>query len=436
MKKPSFSTFILIVIAGIFGAAALTQVPYRQWFGSSPLPMEMTVPGPAIAQAAAPPSSHAGHGEALPAPPPKPQTATPAASATAAATDEFGEDAATIEIPADKQKLIGVRSVVAEAVPLHRNIRTIGRIEYDERGLTTINTKIEGWIEKLHVNYTGDYVKKGAPIAEIYSPELYATQQEFLNVLGWTGKKPAGNAPSKLYYSKEADFPDLLARDAAAMQKAARQRLKLWDISDSQIDKIEKTGTPIRTLTVFSPASGYVVQKTAIQGTRVMAGEKLLDIVDLTKIWVVADIYERDMPFVKIGQKATINLSYFSEKKFESTIEYLYPLLAGETRTMKARFTIDNPNGELKPQMFTDVEIFIDLGKKLALPEATVINTGNRRMVYLDKGDGIFEPREVTTGIRAEGLIEITAGIEPGEKVASQANFLIDSEARLKGVVQ
>ena len=430
MKRPSYSTFLLVVITGIAGAVAITQVPYRQWFGSSPLPTAMTIPGPAIAQAAAPPSSHAGHGEALPAPPPKAQTATPAAA------DEFGEDAATIEIPADKQKLIGVRSVVAAVVPLHRNIRTIGRIEYDERGLTTINTKIEGWIEKLHVNYTGDYVKKGAPIAEIYSPELYATQQEFLNVLGWTGKKPAGNAPSKLYYNKEADFPDLLARDAAAMLKAARQRLKLWDISDAQIDKIEKTGTPIRTLTIYSPASGYVVQKTAIQGTRVMAGEKLLDIVDLAKIWVVADIYERDMPFVKIGQKATINLSYFSEKKFASTIEYLYPLLAGETRTMKARFTIDNPQGELKPQMFTDVEIFIDLGKKLALPEATVINTGNRRMVYLDKGDGIFEPREVTTGIRAEGFIEITAGVEPGEKVASQANFLIDSEARLKGVVQ
>jgi Cu(I)/Ag(I) efflux system membrane fusion protein len=354
----------------------------------------------------------------------------------AAAVDEFGEDAATIEISADQQKLIGVKTVVAAVTPLHRTIRTIGRIEYDERGLATINTKIEGWIEKLHVNYTGDYVKKGVPVAEIYSPELYATQQEFLNVLEWTGKKPVGSGDRKPYYKREADFPDLLARDAQAMVKAARQRLKLWDISDAQIDKIEKTGTPVRTLTIYSPASGYVVQKAAIQGMRVMPGEKLVDIVDLSTLWVVADIYENDLPFVKIGQKATINLSNFSGRKIASTIDYLYPLLSGDTRTVKARFTIANPQGELKPQMFTEVEIFIDLGKRLALPEAAVINTGTRQMVYLDKGDGVFEPRDVTTGIRAEGLIEITAGVEPGEKVASQANFLIDSEARLKGVVQ
>jgi len=392
--------------------------------------MTALITGPAMAKAAPPPSSHAGHGEALPSQGAKPQ------AAAASAVDEFGEDAATIEITPDKQKLIGVKSVVAAVTPLHRTIRTIGRIEYDERGLATINTKIEGWIEKLHVNYTGDYVKKGAPVAEIYSPELYATQQEFLNVLEWTGKKPVGSGDRKLYYSKEADFPDLLARDARAMVKAARQRLKLWDISDAQIDKIEKTGTPVRTLTIYSPASGYVVQKAAIQGMRVMPGEKLLDIVDLSTLWVVADIYENDLPFVKIGQKATISLSNFSGKKIASTIDYLYPLLSGDTRTVKARFTILNPRGDLKPQMFTEVEIFIDLGKRLALPEAAVINTGTRRMVYLDKGDGVFEPRDVTTGIQAEGLIEITAGLAPGEKVASQANFLIDSEARLKGVVQ
>ncbi len=388
------------------------------------------IAGSAMVKAAPPPSNHASHGEAQP-----PQAAKPQAAA-AAAVDEFGEDAATIEITPDRQKLIGVKSVVAAVAPLHRTIRTIGRIEYDERNLATINTKIEGWIEKLHVNYTGDYVKKGAPVAEIYSPELFATQLEFLNVLEWTGKKPVGSGDRKPYYKKEADFPDLLARDAQAMVKAARQRLKLWDISDAQIDKIETTGTPVRTLTIYSPASGYVVQKAAIQGMRVMPGEKILDIVDLSTLWVVADIYENDLPFVKIGQKATISLSNFSGRKIASTIDYLYPLLSGDTRTAKARFTIANPQGELKPQMFTEVEIFIDLGKRLALPEAAVINTGIRQMVYLDKGDGVFEPRDVTTGIRAEGLIEITAGLTPGEKVASQANFLIDSEARLKGVVQ
>jgi membrane fusion protein, copper/silver efflux system len=409
MKRSSHSGFMLVVL--------LTAL--------------MTAP--VIVHAAPSLGSHASHGDAKASPS---QVAKPEVAAPAAA-DEFGDDAPTIEIPADRQKLIGVKTVVAAVIPLQRTIRTIGRIEYDERGLATINTKIEGWIEKLHVNYTGDYVKKGAPVAEIYSPELYATQQEFLNVLAWTGKKPAASNTSKPYYEKqEVEFPDLLARDAQAMVKASRQRLKLWDISDAQIDRIVKSGIPIRTLTIYSPVSGFVVQKAALQGMRVMPGEKLVDIVDLSTLWVVADIYEKDVPLVKIGQKATISLSNFPGKKIESTIDYIYPLLSGETRTVKARFTIKNLSGELKPQMFTDVLIAIDLGQRLALPEAAVINTGKRRIVYLDHGDGLFEPRDVTTGVRAEGMIEITGGLAPGEKVASQANFLIDSEARLKGVVQ
>ena len=411
MKRSSHSGFMLVVLL-----TALIAVPAR-------------------GQAAPGPDSHAGAGHADASPPQaaKPEAAAAAAPATA---DEFGDDAPTIEIPADRQKLIGVQTVVAAVIPLQRTIRTIGRIEYDERALTTINTKIEGWIEKLHVNYTGDYVKKGAPVAEIYSPELYATQQEFLNVLAWTGKKPSAGATSKPYYAKESDFPDLLARDAQTLVKASRQRLKLWDISDAQIDKIARTGIPIRTLTVYSPASGFVVQKAALQGVRVMPGEKLVDIVDLSTLWVIADIYEKDLPLVKVGQKATLKFCNVPGKKIASTIDYIYPLLSGETRTVKARFTIKNISDELKPQMFTDVEIGIDLGKRLALPEAAVINTGKRWIVYLDHGDGLFEPRDVRTGVRAEGMIEITDGLAPGEKVASQANFLIDYEARLKGVVQ
>jgi Cu(I)/Ag(I) efflux system membrane fusion protein len=381
---------------------------------------------PAVASAQAP-GGHAGHGGAPP-PPPEPQAD--------AEVDEFGAETATIEIPLDKQQLIGVKTVAASVRPLRRTIRTIGRVEYDERRLATINTKIDGWIEKLHVNYTGEYVQEGEPVAEIYSPELYATQQEFLHVLEWAGKKPAAPGPRALYYGKDSSFADMLARDAESMVEAARQRLKLWDISEAQIQKIEKSGTPVRTLTIYSPVSGYVIQRAALQGMRVMAGEKLLDIADLSTVWVVADIYEYDLPVVKTGQPAMISLSYSAVKKFESTIDFLYPVLAGATRTAKARFTIANPEGELKPQMYTDVEIFIDLGSRLAVPESAVIDTGTRQIIYVDKGDGNFEPRDVTTGIRAEGLIEVTTGVEAGDQVASEANFLIDSEARLKGVVQ
>ncbi|MHB8910255.1 MAG: efflux RND transporter periplasmic adaptor subunit [Syntrophales bacterium] len=335
------------------------------------------------------------------------------------------EEAPTVEVPTDKQQLIGVRIVKAAIQPMHRVIRTVGRIEYDEKKLTTANTKIEGWIEKLHVDYVGRYVQKGEPLAEIFSPELVATQQEFLNVLRWANQGKG---------VKDERTAMLLVKDAQTLLEAAKERLRLWDINDEQIAKIEATGKPIRTLTIFSPASGYVTQKTAIQGMRVMAGEKLFDIVDLSTVWIVADIYEYELPLIKVGQTARIGLSYFPGKDFSSRVDYIYPSLAGETRTAKVRFTVPNPDGALKPQMFTNAEIKINLGNRLAVPSEAVIDTGVRQIAYIDKGDGYFEPREVTTGLKVDDLVEVTAGIKAGEKVASSANFLIDSEAQLKGV--
>ncbi len=337
------------------------------------------------------------------------------------------EEAPTIEIPTEKQQMIGVKTTVASVRPLLKVIRTVGRITYDEKKLATVNTKIEGWIERLHVDYTGRYVKRGEPLAEIYSPELFATQQEFLNVVKWAkqGKD-----------IKEERVSSLLSKDAGAMLSAAKQRLKLWDISDAQIRKIEETGRPIRTLTLYSPVSGYVIQKTAVQGMRVMPGDKLFDVVDLSTVWVISDIYEYEIPLVKIGERALISLSYFPGREWSSRIDYVYPTLSGDTRTAKVRFTIPNPGGRLKPEMFTDVEVKINMGSRLAVPEDAVIDTGVRRIVYVDKGEGIFEPREVTTGVKTDGMVEIVKGLKAGEKVASAANFLIDSEARLKGVVK
>ncbi|RJQ41216.1 MAG: efflux RND transporter periplasmic adaptor subunit [Nitrospiraceae bacterium] len=334
------------------------------------------------------------------------------------------EETPTVEIPLEKQQLIGVKTVAASVKPLQKIIRTVGRIEYDERRIATVNTKFEGWIEKLHVDYTGRYVKKGEPLAEIYSPELVATQQEFLNVIKWS--KPGAD--------KDSAVGKMLSKDAEAIIEAAKQRLRLWDINDAQIKKIEESGKPIRTLTIFSPANGYVVQKTALQGMRVMPGEKLFDIADLSTVWIVSDIYEYEVHLMKTGQTAKISLSYFPGREFSSTIDYIYPSLAGETRTAKVRFTIANPGGQLKPQMFTNVEVKINLGSKLVIPESAVIDTGIRQIVYVDKGEGYFEPREVMPGLKAEGLVEILKGIKSGEKVASSGNFLIDSEAQLKGI--
>jgi len=331
----------------------------------------------------------------------------------------------TVEIPTDKWQMIGVKTVKAAIQPMNRVIRTVGRIEYDERKLATANTKIEGWIEKLHIDYTGRYVQKGEPLAEIYSPELVATQREFLNTMRWA---------SQGQLVKDERTAMLLVKDAEAILDAAKERLRLWDISDDQIKKIETTGKPIRTLTIYSPVSGYVLQKMAVQGMRVMPGEKLFDVVDLSSVWVVSDIYEYELPLIKVGQTARIGLSYFPGKEFSSQVDYVYPALASETRTAKVRFTIPNPEGILKPQMFTNVEIKINLGNRLAVPSEAVIDTGVRQIVYVDKGEGYFEPREVTTGLKVDELVEVTGGIKAGEKVASSANFLIDSEAQLKGV--
>lgn len=372
------------------------------------------------------PSGHQGHGGA----PVQPQTApsSPEGTESGAASQEEPQ---TIEIPEAGQRFIGVKTTVAAVKELNRTIRTVGRVEYDERRIATVNTKIEGWIETLRVDYTGRYVKKGEPLAEIYSPELVASQQEYLNIAKWSrqGAASAG-AEETLALNR------MLTQDAEAMRQAARQRLRFWDITEAQIRKIEETGSPLRTLAVFSPVSGYVVQKLAVQGMKVQPGERLFDLVDTATVWVVSDIYEHELALVKTGQKAEITLDSLPGKVFVASIDYVSPLLAGETRTAKIRFSLDNQAGDLKPQMFAKVALKVDLGRRLVVPEDALINTGARQLVYVDKGDGYFEPREVGVGVKADGMAEIISGLQAGEKVASAATFLIDSEARLKGVVK
>jgi Cu(I)/Ag(I) efflux system membrane fusion protein len=403
---------IIILTCLLLAAAALSYIFYT---GSWQKVAEKIGIAKAEKTAPAAPSSHQHGSGPIPA-----ETKVAKESVT-----QVAEEAPTVEIPTDKQQLIGLQTVKAAIKPLQKVIRTVGRIEYDEKKLATVNTKIEGWIEKLHVDYTGRYVKKGEPLAEIYSPELVATQKEFLNTLKWAsqGKEV-----------KDERVSLLLTKDAAVILEAAKERLRLWDISEEQISQIEKTGKPVRTLTIYSPVSGYVIQKTAVQGMRVMPGEKLFDVVDLSTVWIVSDIYEYELPLIKVGQTARIGLSYFPGQEFSSRVDYVYPSLSGDTRTAKARFTIPNPDGVLKPQMFTNVEIKINLGSRLAVPTAAVIDTGMRQIVYVDKGEGNFEPREVELGLRSEDLVEIIRGLKAGEKVAASANFLVDSEAQLKGV--
>ena len=340
-------------------------------------------------------------------------------------------DVPQVEISSDQQKLIGVKTVKAAYLPMKRIIRTVGRVDVDESRQATINAKIEGWIEKLYVDKTGSYVKKGERLAEIYSPELVATQEEFLTALKWTKETGSVSQGEK---AASSDINKMLAKDAAATLAAARQRLVWWDISPAQIKTIEETGKPVRTLTLYAPVSGFVTQKMVVAGMRIMPGEKMFDIVDLSSLWVIADIYEYELPFIKVGNPATITLSYLPGVETTSRIDYIYPNVSAETRTVKVRLKIANHHNQLKPQMFGDVEIRVNLGKKLVIPESAVMDTGTAMVVYVDRGEGAYEPREIKTGIRTEGNIEVLRGLKSGERVVAAANFLVDSEAQLKGI--
>jgi Cu(I)/Ag(I) efflux system membrane fusion protein len=259
-----------------------------------------------------------------------------------------------------------------------------------------------------------------------------ATQEEFLTALKWTKETAAASSGEKAAAS--SDVSRMLARDAAATLAAARQRLMWWDISPAQIKNIEDTGKPVRTLTLYAPVSGYVTQKMVVAGMRIMPGEKMFDIADLSRLWVIADIYEYELPFIKVGNSATVTLAYLPGVEMSSTIDYIYPNVSAETRTIKVRLKIANRNNQLKPQMFGDVEIRVNLGKKLVIPESAVMDTGRAMVVYVDRGEGTYEPREIKTGIRTEGNIEVLRGLKSGERVVASANFLVDSEAQLKGI--
>ncbi len=348
------------------------------------------------------------------------------------------ERTASVEVPPDRQRMMGMRTFAAAMMPMKKTLRTVGRVELDERKLTTVNIKVEGWIEKLYADYAGKYVSKGAPLAEIYSPELMSVQLEYLNLLAMQS-----STGFRLQRSVEFSWGDrygtvgrVATFDLESLLKVAKQKFSLWGIPEEQLRAIEISKEPVRTLTIKSPATGYVFQKPVSKGTRVAPGEKIFDIVDLSTVWVLADIYENEMPFVKAGQNARITLSYYPDKEYFAKVDFVYPSLSGQTRTAKARFVLSNPDLLLKPQMFADVQMELDLGDRLAIPDTAILDTGTRQIVYADTGDGFFSARQIKAGYRGNGMVEVLTGLKAGEKVASSAVFLIDSEAKLKGVSQ
>ena len=325
----------------------------------------------------------------------------------------------TVQISPERQQLIGVKFGTVEIRPLERVIRTVGRIDYDEKRIVTVSLKVGGWIEDLYVDFTGKYVKKGEPLLTIYSPDLVSTQEEYLVAL---------KAKKSL---TKSSFPEV-AESGESFAESAKRRLKLWDITDEEIRDLEESGKAKRTLTLYAPFSGFVLEKSAFKGMNVMPGTSLYKLADLSVIWLYADIYEYELPFIQLGQEASIQLSYVPGETFKGKAIYIYPSLNPETRTAKVRFEFLNPHEALKPEMYANVQIKVRLGRKLAVPEGAIIDTGVRQVAIVDKGNGYFEPREVKVGSKVEGYYEVIKGLKAGERVVTSATFLVDSESNLK----
>ena len=350
-----------------------------------------------------------------------------------AATAETGEHTAhdaptpkeapnTLTLSQERLQSIGVKFEEAARRPVEKLIRTVGRVEMDERRMARVNLKIEGWIDRLFVNTTGEKVKKGQELFTLYSPELLATQEEYL--LAVRAAQTLGGS----------EFPEV-AEGAKTILDVSRRRLQLWDVADSHIQELERTGKVLKALPFHAPLSGTVIEKTAMAGMRVMPGEVLYTIADLSQVWVLADIYEYELPLVEPGQTATVSLSYAPQATFSGRIGFIYPTVDPETRTAKVRFELENPKELLKPGMYADVQLAVPLGERLAVPRDAVLESGERQVIFIHHGGGKLEWRSVKTGQRSGDWVEILEGLKEGEHIVTSANFLLDSESQLKAAV-
>ncbi|MBI3480885.1 MAG: efflux RND transporter periplasmic adaptor subunit [Nitrosomonadales bacterium] len=340
--------------------------------------------------------------------------------------DDTGSATSTgLSISIDKVQKLGVKTEQAEFRSLDKVVRAVGRVEVNERQIHNIAPKFEGWIEKLHVKTTGEPVKKGQALFDVYSPELVSAQREYaVATQGVAALKDAdGNTRESMQQLAEASL----------------QRLKNWDISEQQVQDLVKSGKIKRSLTFtafHTPENGIVLEKKAFEGMRFMPGEILYQIVDLSSVWIVADVFEQDIALVRSGARAKVKINAYPGKLFDAVITYVYPTLNPATRTVAVRLEMANPQGLLKPAMFAQVEMaMVGKSKVLTVPVSAVIDSGTRSIVLVQLAQGRFEPREVKLGSRSDDYVEVLNGVADGERVVTAANFLIDAESNLKAAL-
>jgi membrane fusion protein, copper/silver efflux system len=331
---------------------------------------------------------------------------------------------ATVNIPSHKQQYIGVKTDLVRRQRLDLSVNSVGRVDYDETGLAWVNTKVGGWIEALHVDRTGQLVRLGQPLLEIYSPELLATQEEFLIAVENLRRLTSGGA-----------VPEAV-RQAQALVEAGRRRLELWDITADQVRVLEERGQIVRRMALEAPFGGFVVEKTALVGKYVNPGENLYRIADLTRVWVQAEIFEQEAPLLRPGLEAEIRLPYMPGRSYRGRVDYIYPYLDPATRTIRVRLVVPNPDFALRPEMYAHVRFTVPQGgDHLVVPNEAILDTGERRIAFVSRGDGVFEPRELKVGLRTREHTVVLEGLKEGEPVVVSGNFLIDSESRLKAAL-
>lgn len=314
---------------------------------------------------------------------------------------------------------LGVRTALVEPRVITAAIRTTGYVDYDQRLVTQVNARVSGWIEKLYVAYTGEAVRQGQDLLRIYSPELVLTQEDYLRARKLTDGDPAVGGSA--------------VNDGTNLMAAARTRLSLWGIAPAQLAELDQRGRPSETLPIEAPASGVVTDSKVVEGAYIKAGDSLYTIVNLSRVWVYADIYEREIPKVSIGQHAEVSGDALAGDTLEGIVAYIYPSVDLKTRTVQVRLEFPNPGLELRPGMYVTVNLLDEAPRqKLAVPSEAVLNSGVRQVVILALGGGHYAPREVKIGAEYDGYDEVLAGLEQGDRIVTSAQFLIDSESNLR----
>jgi multidrug efflux pump subunit AcrA (membrane-fusion protein) len=329
----------------------------------------------------------------------------------------------TVMLSPATQQMINVTYTTVRRAHLVRTIHTVGLLQMDDETIARVHVKVSGWIEKVYLNYVGKLVKKGQPLFTLYSPDLVSTEEEYL--IARKGQQ----------YLSKTPYSDV-SSEADSLLSATRDRLRLWDITDAQIHDLETSGQAARVMTLYSPIDGFVMTRNAYEQTYVTPQTEIYDIADLSTIWVYADIFEYEAPYVHVGQAAQMQLSYFPGKTYRGRVDYVYPTLDPKTRTIKVRLTFPNPGYELKPDMYADVQFTLNYGTETLVPSQAVLNSGARQVVFISKPDGYFEPREIKIGDQFNGQTVVLAGLKPGDTIVESGNFLIDSESRLGAAMQ